>query len=434
MRHQLLSASCLIAGVLVAHAGAVPAVSRYVIVDLGTLGGSQTEPAALNEHGEVTGWSRTSANAQHAFLFSNGRMRDLGTLGGDSSRGTAINDAGEVVGTAATRTNSHAFLYGAGRMHDLGTIAGDYSEASAINAAGQVTGVSSTADGRIRGFLYSEGSMIDLGSLGGLAPLPWQQRDSEGRAINAWGQITGYAYTALGRPHAFVYTPGAVEPMKDIPPMPTPYYSESQGIAINDLGHVMLHENVDFYISTYLFIDDTHRHNIGILPYGHDVRGLALNNSDQIAGTQTDERPPSGLGTHGFVYSDGVLTELTAYPGGGATALNNAGDVVGWQIRWPVDGTYPFLFTRGMAFDLNALVPPGSGWTLSEALRINDKGQIIGVGQTQGQVRAFLLNPVDRIASRNDQCKSGGWPELMRANGSSFTNQGDCVSYLNTGR
>ena len=55
----------------------------------------------------------------------------------------------------------------------------------------------------------------------------------------------------------------------------------------------------------------------------------------------------------------------------------------------------PVFFTRGMAFDLNALVPPGSGWTLSEALRINDKGQIIGVGQTQGQVRAFLLNPVE---------------------------------------
>lgn len=32
-----------------------------------------------------------------------------------------------------------------------------------------------------------------------------------------------------------------------------------------------------------------------------------------------------------------------------------------------------------------------------------------------------------------DDCKDGGWTELVRVDGSSFKNQGDCVQYANTG-
>jgi hypothetical protein len=30
-----------------------------------------------------------------------------------------------------------------------------------------------------------------------------------------------------------------------------------------------------------------------------------------------------------------------------------------------------------------------------------------------------------------DDCKNGGWQNLRKADGSSFKNQGDCVSYVN---
>jgi hypothetical protein len=33
-----------------------------------------------------------------------------------------------------------------------------------------------------------------------------------------------------------------------------------------------------------------------------------------------------------------------------------------------------------------------------------------------------------------NQCKSGGWQTLFRANGSTFKNQGDCIQYVNTGK
>ena len=33
-----------------------------------------------------------------------------------------------------------------------------------------------------------------------------------------------------------------------------------------------------------------------------------------------------------------------------------------------------------------------------------------------------------------DSCKNGGWQTQTRPDGSTFKNQGDCVSYTNTGR
>jgi len=38
------------------------------------------------------------------------------------------------------------------------------------------------------------------------------------------------------------------------------------------------------------------------------------------------------------------------------------------------------------------------------------------------------------VATNKDQCKNGGWSTLKRADGSSFKNQGDCVSYTNNGK
>jgi hypothetical protein len=39
-----------------------------------------------------------------------------------------------------------------------------------------------------------------------------------------------------------------------------------------------------------------------------------------------------------------------------------------------------------------------------------------------------------RHATNKDDCKDGGWMDLVRDDGSTFKNQGDCVSYTNTGK
>jgi hypothetical protein len=39
-----------------------------------------------------------------------------------------------------------------------------------------------------------------------------------------------------------------------------------------------------------------------------------------------------------------------------------------------------------------------------------------------------------QVATDKGACKQGGWQDLARSDGSSFTNQGDCIQYVNTGK
>ena len=95
-------------------------------------------------------------------------MTDLGTLGGSSSDATGINDSGQVVGdswlSTAANSGRDAFLYSGGSMTDLGTLGGD-SYATGINDSGQVVGhLVYPTDQGFHAFLYSSGSMTDLGT------------------------------------------------------------------------------------------------------------------------------------------------------------------------------------------------------------------------------------------------------------------------------
>lgn len=45
-----------------------------------------------------------------------------------------------------------------------------------------------------------------------------------------------------------------------------------------------------------------------------------------------------------------------------------------------------------------------------------------------------LSPPAPATPATKDDCKNGGWQTLHRADGSTFTNQGQCIRYVNTGR
>ena len=104
--------------------------------ELGNLGGGQTRPEALNDSGQVVGFSLTSDGVRHAFITGPDGVgiRDLGTLGGtDYTVAYDINDSGQVVVTNSDRS----FITGPDGMgmKDLGNV---YAEA--LNNAGQVAG------------------------------------------------------------------------------------------------------------------------------------------------------------------------------------------------------------------------------------------------------------------------------------------------------
>ncbi len=134
-------------------------------------------------------------------------MIDLGTLGGRGSYGVGINDNGQVTGWAETSTGgAHAFLTNAAHtvMTDLGSLGGS-SQGHAVNAKGQVTGFSFLAGESVRhAFVTDGGNMRDLNALLVSNDVGWLLRDGNG--INDAGQISG---TGLinGQDHAFLLTP-----------------------------------------------------------------------------------------------------------------------------------------------------------------------------------------------------------------------------------
>jgi probable HAF family extracellular repeat protein len=143
-------------------------------VDLGTLGGTDSSAAALNDANQVAGEADLGAGQRHAYRWSPAQgMVDLGTLGGPTSAAGAINAAGWVAGTASM-ADGHvlATLWRDTAPLSLGTLGGTDSAATVVNAAGQVGGRANVADGTAHAFLWSEqDGMVDLNTRVGSADL-----------------------------------------------------------------------------------------------------------------------------------------------------------------------------------------------------------------------------------------------------------------------
>jgi probable HAF family extracellular repeat protein len=103
-------------------AGRLTRRSRWALT---LLPGTNTLARAINDRGQVVGYSSSKATAGygHAFLWAAGKMRDLGTLGGVMSDARAVNRRGQVIGASRTWAGvQHATLWQAERIRDLGTL------------------------------------------------------------------------------------------------------------------------------------------------------------------------------------------------------------------------------------------------------------------------------------------------------------------------
>jgi probable HAF family extracellular repeat protein len=150
---------------------------QHGMVDLGSFGGTCTEPADLNNHGQVAGGGTVANDAyQRAFLWQSGTFSDLGgSLGGNNTGAIALNENGAAVGFAylSDGVTFHATLWrGIGKMTDLGTVGSDpCSFAQGVNDEAQVVGDSTPSTSNCqnfdtsRGFLWENGSIADLNAL-----------------------------------------------------------------------------------------------------------------------------------------------------------------------------------------------------------------------------------------------------------------------------
>jgi probable HAF family extracellular repeat protein len=176
-------------------------------------GGLQSFAEAINNAGEVVGYSNSGTVPELAFLYTtSGGMKSLGAPSGGESFAYGVNDVGQIVGDAIPGSgdyNPHAVLWNsAGSMQYLDS-GGFWNEANAINNVGQVVGEAEDGIGSGYGsgyyaVLYSGGNMVNLNTL--IAPgSDWTLQDATG--INDLGRICGYGIDPSGNTEAFLLTP-----------------------------------------------------------------------------------------------------------------------------------------------------------------------------------------------------------------------------------
>lgn len=347
----------LLAAPLLLAVAAVPAAAGYIVTPLGTLGGGSSFALDIfaldiNDAGQVTGNAQTPVGSPNprlnAFVWQDGMMTNLGVLPGSNnfSRGYAINNAGVVVGESDNNT-SRAFRWdpSARTLTDLGGLPpNNRGVAHGLNDAGTAVGASSNGSAVRAARWGADGSVADLGSLDGRSDTPARAWD-----VNAAGQAVGHSRNAAGVGRATLWLADGT-PVELGGLTPTGF---AEAFAVSDTGFVV---------------------------------GAAVNG---VTAFGTSIRRP-------FLFTGGTLTELGTLGRtfGEAKDVNNAGLAVGFATNISGSPDRAVLWRDGAAFDLNTLIPVGSGWTLRAAEGINSGGQIVGFGTFNGQTQAFLLTPV----------------------------------------
>ena len=322
---------------------------------------------------------------------------DLGALPGDvSSTAKDINDYEQIVGYSYNGAGEfRGFLWEDGIMTDLGTLGGTYTRAYGINNSGRVAGYSYNENGYSRAFLWENGVMTDLGTLGGV----W----SAAYDINELGEVAGYSYDSEGKYHAFIWKDGV---MTDLGTLGG---DNSVAFVINNKGDVS--GRTEIPAGTFHAFGSEKKVqscrqcpvtpdliDLGTLG-GENSDGWDMNDAGQVIGWSD-----TGTGEyHAFFWDAGHMFDLGTMdgPNSEARGINDHGHAVGNGFD-DLEEPRAFLWEGEDLIDLNDLAPPAFDRVLAFANAINDAGQIVGSATDGENLHAFFMFP------RHDPALSSG--------------------------
>jgi probable HAF family extracellular repeat protein len=414
---------------------------RYSLVDLGTLGGASSyfEPfsccsALVNGQGMAAASSETSMPdpfpnicffpeclATHTITWQNGVVTDLGPLpGGENSAPQWISANGLIAGLSENGLTDplapglpelRAAFWQNGTITDLGTLGGGYEAiANAVNSQGQVIGQTTNTipdpfspafDQSIgvpfqtRAFLWQNGAMQDLGTLGG--------PDASASLINERGQIAGASYIN-STPH-----PNGPFCNSNVPAVHPFLWQNGKMInlgslggacggasAINNRGQVAGGSTLPGDQATHPTLwDHGTLTDLGTFG-GNDGYTNWINEKGQVVGAANF---PDDTTYHAAFWKNGAMSDLGSLPGYGCSSaqfINASDQIVGGSFACDGSANAATLWHNGFMVDLNTLIAPNSVLHLDVALDINDRGEIAGQGSiSNGDTHAFLLIPCD---------------------------------------
>ncbi len=336
---------------------------QFTAVNIGSLGGDPVAKlvsssngvyifADINDFGQVTG-SSYLANGTTIGGFSVpantviSASSNLGSLGGTNSYAQAINDAGQIVGYS---DNGHVYRTVPNGVvtasTDIYALLKGFAQASGINSSGEVVGTitggvpvggafrtlpngtitTSSLIGGVTGYGINDSGQVvgtnlaghayrtapegsvasstDLGSFGG--------GGSVGFAINSSGQTVGYAANASGLAQAFRTTAtGVIDQASMLVAAPGVAVEKSEAFSINDAG-----QTVGYYDTatsevpcSWLDANGTMQ-NLDSLDHQQPPRGYRYGALDQQQRPNPRREPNGLLGTHSRLSVPGARCRL----------------------------------------------------------------------------------------------------------------------------
>jgi probable HAF family extracellular repeat protein len=307
-----------------------------------------------------------------------------------------INDAGQAVGYYIDENFANqAFLYENGSVTTLPRPAGrDEAMATAINAAGQIVGYASTytEDGaEVTALLWDAAAPAGYVVIGDDPSAKLNPAD-----INDQGVVAGLA-SYDGAFRAFTWTAGGGLVDDGVPPHGDA--TQAYWSAINNAGVLVGGWNYPLAVA-HATVGQFGVPGIGPIADGvDDVASMAHAVND--AGVAVGEMDVDASGNVVPVTFSGGVAEpipgaLLGLSSGGAFGINAAGTIVGRAQDFATMAFKAFVFADGAAYDLLAQSDGDAGFAyLLKASAINAQGTIVGVGRVgEIDVGSFVATPL----------------------------------------